>query len=121
MRWSQCQPDADESLANNPDLWMEWDEEFTGCRLSHTLSVRMRQTGEVTSLPEAACRRLFCHVLLARLPENALGEACESLSGMYEFYRSLPHVQPLALPRPEPIQAAWGEERERPVFQLTED
>ena len=109
-------PEIDE-----PAFRVEWDHEGTGGRLSHSIVVRPPQTGEVFSLSEALRRRLFCHAILGLLPENALPEACESLAGIYEFYRSLPIAPMPALPRPEPTAAKWGETYERPPFHLAED
>jgi hypothetical protein len=71
-------------------------------------------------LPEPILKRLICHALLQRISDDALSEAIESLSDMYEFYRH-PPLQPPALPVPTSISVRMGPGYVRPVFPVAEE
>lgn len=65
--------------------------------------------------------RLGCHLIIDRIPEEGLQEACESLSEIYNFYTELPPTANQPLLEPQPIQVTLSASYERPAFQLTED
>lgn len=71
-------------------------------------------------LPELILKRLLCHALLQRLPEEGLDEAAESLFTMNEFYRLPRYVPPPALPR-QSIPVRVGKTIIPPVYPVTED
>lgn len=67
-----------------------------------------------------AMTRMVCHVLVDEIPGRGLGELCESLGHMYEFYREHPQQQP-ALPSVRRLAATVGRRMERPDFYLESD
>lgn len=81
---------------------------------------RIPGTSGATEPPIDFQLRLACLLLLARLPNEALGEAAESLRTMWEYYRD-PAVAVPSLPAPPPQAAALGREYVRPTFSLCED
>lgn len=65
-------------------------------------------------------KRLLCHALLQRLPDEALSEAVQSLFDMNEFYHLPQSVAPLSLPQksiPVRITGSYME----PVYPITEE
>lgn len=65
--------------------------------------------------------RLGCHLIIDKIPEEGLQEACESLSEIYNFYTELPPPANRTLLEPQPIQVTLSASYERPAFQLTEE
>ena len=107
----------------DPDTWnsvlhLEWCQNVTGGRLTHAIT--LRPTEYAGTLPEEVLHRLLCHAIVARLNESALSEAAESLAGIYEYYRTLPQVQPPALPASGSVAVKWGNTSERPIFHIDE-
>jgi hypothetical protein len=64
--------------------------------------------------------RLFCHALVAHMPDEALSEMCDSAANIYEFYNHPPSKSPL-LPPALRGQARVGSVREAPAFEIAED
>jgi hypothetical protein len=84
------------------------------------LGLHLFGTSGTPELPEPILKRLLCHALLQRLPNEGLNEAVESLFHMNEFYR-LPHyVPPPSLPR-KSLTVQMGPGYVRPVFPVTEE
>lgn len=77
-------------------------------------------TSDTTELPEPILKRLLCHALLQRLPDEGLDEAAESLFHMNEFYRLPRYAPPPALPR-KSLTVQMGAGYVRPVFPVTEE
>lgn len=71
-------------------------------------------------LPEPVTVRLLCHALLQRLPDEALPEAVESLTGMYEFY-ARPRLPLPELPARPSVSARITGSYVAPVYPVTED
>lgn len=71
-------------------------------------------------LPEPILKRLLCHALLQRLPDEGLDEAAESLFNMNEFYR-LPHYAPPPPLLGKSLTVQMGPGYVRPVFPVTEE
>jgi hypothetical protein len=84
------------------------------------LGLHLFGTSDTTELPEPILKRLLCHALLQRLPDEGLDEAVESLLTMNEFYRLPSYVPPPPLPRKStPVRMGPG--YVRPVFPVTEE
>lgn len=76
------------------------------------------ESGEF-SFTETEVARLLCHALVQHLPDVAFGEALETLTGMYEFYREVP-----ALPAPpllRSVKAKITGSYTAPVFPIMEE
>lgn len=84
------------------------------------LGLHLFGASDTTELPDSILKRLLCHVLLQRLPDEGLDEAVESLFQMNEFYRLPRYVPPAPLPR-KSIPVRMGKSIIAPVFPVTED
>lgn len=84
------------------------------------LGFHLLGTSGTVELPEPILKRLVCHALVQRLPEEGLDEAVQSLIDMNEFYRLPPYVPPPALPR-KSIPVRMGPGYVRPVFPVMEE
>jgi hypothetical protein len=72
--------------------------------------------------PVATARRLVCHALMNELPDAALPELFEALTGMYEFYSAREQGSRRSLPEPDkPIAAQVIQTVERAPFSLAEE
>lgn len=72
--------------------------------------------------PVATARRLVCHALMNELPDTALPELFDALTGMYEFYSACEQEGRKLLPEPsQPIAAQVVHTRERVPFSLAEE
>lgn len=98
-------PASSDLFLREPDLCLAWDQDITGGRLSHSITLQ-RAAG--ANLPENALRRLLCYIAIAHLPESALSEALDSLGEIYEYYRTLPLVRAPTLPPPYQFRAGGG-------------
>lgn len=77
-------------------------------------------TSDSEELSDSQLRRLLCHALLQRLPDEGLAEAMQSLADMNEFYRLPRFVPPQPLPQ-KSIPVRIGETILAPVYPVTED
>lgn len=91
-----------------------------GGRIEHLISFPALATSGEIDIPDAVKARLVCHVLLTQIPDEGITEAVESLSHMWEFYRTRVAQAP-QLPSPPSIPAVYGKAYTREVFQVTED
>lgn len=65
---------------------------------------------------------VLCHYLLSRLPNEALDETVEDLTGLFEFYAAKARIAPpLPAPLPAPVSVRMGTTTVRPVFPVTEE
>lgn len=86
---------------------------------SHFITFQPQRT---TLSPEDARKvvaRLLCHVILSRLPDEALTELCESLADLYFFYKRPPI--PAKLPEIIAYPAKMGESVTRAPINLEDE
>lgn len=101
-------------------LFVEFDRSCPGAQVTH--EIRFLPTGTVLSSAdvESMFLRTVCHVLVERLPNEALRELSQSLSDFHDYYaadlnRSLP------APSVDRIRATSGRIYERPRIQFDEE
>jgi hypothetical protein len=105
-----------------PDVgtnYLVWDSSTDAADYSHIVAFRPQQTAVTPENTRTIVLRLLCHMIVSRLPDEALGEASECLADMYLFYKAPP-----ALPKPHDVMsypAKMGEFVERPPIQLEDD
>lgn len=84
------------------------------------LGLHLFGTSGAAELPEPILKRLLCHALLQRLPDEGLDEAAESLFHMNDFYRLPRYVPPPPLPQ-KSIPVQMGKAIVAPVYPVTEE
>jgi hypothetical protein len=82
----------------NAGDYLFWDCSTDAASYSHLIAFRPQQTTVTPENTNAIVMRLVCHMILSRLPDDALSEASESLADMYFFYKTPP-----ALPGPHHV------------------
>lgn len=75
---------------------------------------------EVHLLSDTEAYRLFCHIIVQRLPACAFEEAVESLCQMFEFYRDSPRALPASSALPS-VKAKITGRHTVPVYPITEE
>ena len=109
--------DADESTV--ADCWIRFPVCDRAEGIQAFLDVCVPSDNGTLSLSEADACRLLCHALVQHLPAAAFGEAVEVLTGMYEFYRTLPALP--ALPSYRPFKAKVTGAYTVPTFPVLEE
>lgn len=98
-----------------------WSEDLPGVTLSHFIRLDFQETTEVPAINlRQTFQRLVCHILVDRLPADGLGELCESIADVYEFYIARPK-QIQTSSQPQQIKVKIGKTYERPTFKINEE
>jgi len=85
----------------------------------HVTFTPATEAGELAELPPSLLSRLFCHLLVSRLPAEALQETADLLLDVHDFYR--PATAPMLLPAAQKCAARVSEVIDRPSFPVAED
>lgn len=103
------------------DAEFYWTRKVGAGHFSH--QVRFNAEGTSINPSEAledALRRFVCHLIVDEVPEKGLGEMCDSLKNMYDFY-ILPDQPIRMLPAARQTAAVVGSQGVRPAFQFDSD
>jgi hypothetical protein len=65
--------------------------------------------------------RLFCHILVERIPRHGIPELFETLMDIYEFYSTQIEQERALLPQPQQVRARRGTTAVRPEFPVIYD
>ena len=87
---------------------------------NHLVSFHVLGTSGEADLPDLMKARLLGHFLLMQLPDEGMGEAVESLTRMWDFYRKTPTYPP-ALPTSWSIPVRVTGSYVEPVYPVTEE
>ncbi len=119
----RCDPvpyDAGAEDSTQSDHWFRFPVCEQPDAMHAYFDVFVPSDSEVFSLSETDAYRLFCHIVVQRLPDRAFAEAVESLTQMFEFYRESPRVLP-AQAAPASVKAKVSGSYTAPVYPITED
>jgi hypothetical protein len=119
----RCDPiplDADPGESTESDHWFRFPVCEQPCGMHAYLDVCVPSDSESFSLTETEAYRLFCHIVVQRLPARAFREAVESLGQMFEYYRDIPRTLP-APADPPSVKARITGSHTAPVYPVTED
>jgi hypothetical protein len=115
--WNQ---DPSEIETTKDQAESDWDTFGTFMASGSRLHLNFQETGSDPLTRASLLARLFCHAVIARLPDEALPEMCDSASNIYGFY-SQP-TPALELPTPSPRgQASLTSLKDAPPFQIVEE
>ncbi len=84
------------------------------------LGLCVPEYGEEFHMTNYETSRMVCHLVIQNLPDSAMGDAVESLKGMYEFYRDPPLAIPVTARNP-PVKATVSRSYTAPVYPITEE
>lgn len=75
-----------------PD-WIGWSNETEGEGGSVQVSTRITFTGEVTSISTETVQRIVSCYVLAHIPDQWMGKACEALTELYQWSKEAEHAK----------------------------
>ena len=105
--------------SNDPSSLVSWFQDINGGQMKHLVAFSPLATAGEYTMPLEAIHRVMCHVVLNRLPSQALPEVWESLNDMAEFYSYEPSPR-LMSDNTSRIEATIVESTERPTFTIDE-
>ena len=113
-RWIHDPSSADATVG------VSWTGSFQSGRWIHDLAYYPEDT-DATALDQwAILRRIACHILVDRLPDQGLEEVLESLKSAYEFH-SVPYVPAKKQIPPRSVHAKRGRTLTRSSFTVEAD
>lgn len=103
-------------------MLLELSGKFPGTHVTHHVSYNLLETEETQGLHiDQLLQRIVCHLLVSRIPEEGMLELCDSVGGIYEYYKSRSLVAPALPPPHQEIPARQGKSYERPTFYASEE
>jgi hypothetical protein len=117
----RCDPvphDSDPEESTESNHWFRFPVCEQSCGMHAYLDICV--PSDSSSLTETEVYRLCCHIMVQRLPASAFGEAVESLSQMFEFYRESPRALPAPAVSPS-VKARITGSHTAPAYPITED
>lgn len=120
-RWapSPLDPKLDWQTSGSPRSIVGWSSPTESGHLQHFVTFEQQVTSDGAIFPPEEMLRLFCHVILSRLPARALNEARESLFAMIGFYGSSP--EPARINDRRPVRASIVKSVQRAAITLDDE
>jgi hypothetical protein len=106
-----------ETTGEERGVGIRWEHSIGPGRLSHKILFTPPETCDSAAAWRCYAPRVLCHLIVDRLPDDALGELCQALGQMYEFYASRPVPSQRSLPA-ERVKGRIVASYERPSFSL---
>jgi hypothetical protein len=97
-----------------------WDEEVSGIRLSHEVAFSTLAEAKFEDI-SILLLRLYCHILIGRIPDSGLKETGETLLQIQEFYQERLASDYSLLAEKSQFKGKWGRSYERPEFYASEE
>lgn len=119
MRWARSRYDITAG-DRHPFFVADWQQDTGDAKFQHRVVVGAHTTGEWPELKPSTMWLMRAYILLHSMPENALAEACEALSDVYEshwrpMHRAI-HLQPSQI-----IKGTLKPARSRPAFRMADE
>ena len=110
-----------ETYGTTPSPWLafKWETPTMGALLTHQIRLEFEERPDESEFSRGIRSRLFCYIVLGRLPDQALPDICDFLRDIYSTYLPVPPRQlpPLA----EKFKAKLGRVFTRPEFHAEEE
>lgn len=108
-----------ETLGGSSYLTLNWQKQLSIGDLHHFVAYRVPEPSDATSL-KSFYSRLFSHLVLDELPDDALPEVLEFLANSWTFH-DRPPVQPVAPQGSKTLKAKLTKRYDRPVYSLPDE
>lgn len=114
--------DAWESLTRSGTATIAWHESRAGGLFAHLVKLEQGTTDAIQWQYLSHLRgRVACHILISKMPDQALPELCETLEDLYRFYVGPPAASLLLHSPTRKSVAKQGRTYRRPDIQLDEE
>ncbi len=120
-RWLHARfNDPGHTLPGVGGLHLEWEIRIRVVYVPHEIRFHADQTGEPRRVSRNLIDRVWCQVLVDRIPDGGIPELLESIGSIYEFY-STRSEEPALLPTHQQTAARRGRTYTRPEFHFDEE
>lgn len=117
-RWVLKDSEIVTSTSDQEPAWeISLVEDPTGLKCQ----ISVQETADNLLNPKSLLARLACHVVVTRIPEEGLGELCESVGDIYSYYRSRIPSRLSLPPARQSIPARLTQPYQVPGFEIAEE
>lgn len=114
--------DAWEALARSGTAMITWHESRPGGLFAHLFRLEQGTTEAIQTQYLSRLRgRVACHLLISKMPDEALAELCETLQDLFRFYVPPAAASLLLHPPTQKSVAKQGRTYRRPEIRLDEE